>query len=590
MPEIDWLVVDIETEGDPWTGRLLSIAVCDEAGQAAEVFDGVPDVLRDILADPGVGTVEHTLYDARWLRLAGYEVNGPIADTRVMAWNVNENTDLDLESLVWRYLGKRMDKRLRQVKNQIMFRCDDGVYVPFDEAPRDQVRDYNSRDTADTAELFRTLRPRQPRYWDDQIRLTTVLLNMECAGLPVDMDTLEWTRESYEQLRNDIEQELRKDLPPGFNLNSGDQVAAFLFLSEFDLPGRIRKGDPIPESFTPKKEGRLWTHGTYHVQGLGLRPGKWTDSGARPKTDAKTLAVKYGKHPWVSRYLEYAEFQKLLGTYLEGLPRYVHNGRLYGTFNQAGTVSGRLSSANPNLQNLPRRGKYGASIRSLFAGDLVIADFSQLEPRLMAHFSQDPELLRVFIEGKDIYKSLGHVVFPASVVTPEERDICKGLVLSMGYGAQARKLAEILSVAGHPTTQSEAQRYLQATRAAYPRFFEWREEVIEEARTQGYILTLAGRPRRIGFDGVEGVWKAERQAVNSKIQGSAADIVNGTMLEVAEIPSVCMLVQVHDELVCEVISEPDLAAIQQAGEKGHGYTLTVPLVFEPKRVKSWGEK
>lgn len=597
IPPKGWLAIDIETDGDPWNGRLICVGVSDPLEPevfTSVFFDGHEyDWLRGVLADPGVGIVEHTLYDARWLRLHGWEINGPVADTRVMAWNVDENQKLDLESLVFRYLHKSMDKRLTQRKGQVHFRCDDGSVVPIGEAPTDQMSRYNTDDVRKEAELFNFLLPLQPQGWSEQLDLTDVLLDMECTGVPMDMETLEWTRESFTETREQIRAELLKDLPSAFNLNSGDQVAALLFLKEFDLPGRVRRDEPRPEGFVVEKEGRVWDRGHYVVEGFGLRPGKWTESESRPSTDSKTLAVKYGSHPWVAQFLEYQALNKLVGTYLEALPRYVHDGRLYGTFNQAGTVSGRLSSSSPNLQNQPARGKYGMLMRRLFKGDLLIADFSQLEPRLMAHWSQDPQLLSVFKHKDDIYKQTAALTFGVAYheVTAEQRFVAKTLVLAMGYGAQARKVAEILSVAGRPTTAKEAGGFLRALREAYPVFFDWREKVIADARATGYVHTLAGRKRHIGFEGVDTAWKAERQAVNSVIQGSAADVVNETMLRVARLDGLRLLIQVHDELVCEYERGADLdalcASVQEAGES---FDLSVPLIFEPKVCEDWSQK
>lgn len=588
----DWLAIDIETDGDPWSGKLVALGIDDGAGGTVYKGDEVPAWLWAVLADPDVGIIEHTLYDARWLSLAGHPVNH-VVDTRVMAWNVDENQKLDLESLVFKYLGYKMDKRLRRVKGGVKFLTNDGELVPIADTPWDQMTKYNLDDVQTTVQLFEKLQPMQPNYWNKQIALTDVLLGMETAGLPVKEDQLEWTRESYEVTRKQVESALTEHLPPVFNLNSGDQVSAYLFLEEFELPGRLKKGEQIPPGFKFESEGRIWMHGRYKVRGLNLEPKGWTESESRPKCDAKTLSVHYGNVPWVAQYLEYQKLTKILGTYLGPLPKFIHGGRLYGTFNQAGTVSGRLSSSEPNMQNLPRRGKYGADIRALFGGPLVVADFSQLEPRLMAHWSEDPRMLEVYRQGKDIYKVTGMGVFDEEYfrVNDHQREISKVLVLGMGYGAQSRKVAEILAVSGFPTTQKEAQRYLDAMRATYPRFFEWREEVVALSRETGYVHTLAGRKRRIGYDDIDTSWKAERQAVNSVIQGSAADVVNETMLGVSQIPGVQILVQVHDELVCDVdLDNPPLKEIQYEGEQGHGFKLRVPLVFEPKLVEHWGEK
>ena len=160
-------------------------------------------------------------------------------------------------------------------------------------------------------------------------------------------------------------------------------------------------------------------------------------------------------------------------------------------------------------------------------------------------------------------------------------------MLGMSYGAKGRTIAEQLSLAGFPTKQRTASTYLAAMERRFSRFFEWREEVIAEARATQKVTTLAGRKRHLNF--VNDEWRVERQAVNSVIQGSAADIVNETMILVQEIPGIRILVQVHDELVCEHDGQPDLRAIQEAGETGHGFKLRVPLVFEPKACKNWQE-
>lgn len=591
IPSKGWLCVDIETSGDPWTGKLLCVGVADPFDPVlfAKAFaPPVPDYILNALRDPDVGIIEHTLYDARWLRLHGYEVNGPIADTRVMAWNHNENQKLSLEALALRYLGLEMDKRITPSGKR--FRCDDGTIVPLDEAPEDQLHAYCEADVRATCYLFEHLKGLQPEYyWESQLPLTSVLLDMECAGLPIDEKRAEELRWAYSKTRDTLSSGLTQDLPPNFNLNSDDQVAAYIYLPEFDLPGKVHKGEE-PEGFKVEKEGRVYSHGSFPVKGLGLKPRVWTDSGSRPKVDEDTLAY-YQDNEWVRTYSDYQKVNKILTTYLGSFPRFTHGGRMYGTFNQAGTVTGRLSSSEPNLQNLPRRGELGSTIRELFRGNLIVADFSQLEPRLMAHWSEDPALTEVYREGLDVYRRTASGVFKVEYegVSAKQREICKTIVLAMGYGAKSRRLARELTLAGYPTNERDASGYLTAMQDTYHRLFEWREEVIEDSKKSGFVTTLAGRTRKIGYDG-EGAWKAERQAVNSVIQGSAADIVNETMLIVSKLLDIDILVQVHDELVLEYHEPPNLLAIQEAGERGHGFELRVPLVFEPKIVESWGEK
>jgi DNA polymerase-1 len=593
-PSKGWLIVDIETDGEPWDGKLVAIGVCDpETMDATCYFGEVPTWLREAIADPEVGIVEHTLYDARWLELSGHAYfSGPIADTRVMAWNVDENTPLDLESLAFRYCAIEMDKRIKRIGGVPKFKTDAGEYVRISEAPQDELARYLTGDLVATARLFNALNNNilQPELWEQQVELTSVLLGAETAGLPVDEKKLEDLHIKYCEEREYLREALVEELPPAFNLNSDDQVAALLYFEEFQLPARYRIGE-APEDFVPEKEGRIYVRGHHVVQGFGLQTHGWTDSAKRPKVDAKTLAVHHGTHPWVADYLAYAKVDKVIGTYLESFPRFMREGRLYGLFNQAGTVTGRLSSSSPNLQNIPARGDLGAEVRSLVAGRLIVADFSQLEPRLMAHWSKDPVLTEVYTEGLDIYKQLAVAVFGTRYedVTTKERTICKTLILGMSYGAKGRTIAEQLSIGGYPTSPKTATGYLRALEDRFARFFEWRQDTIAEARVNGFVRTIGGRKRNLTFTDADS-WRVERQAVNSVIQGSAADIVNATMVLVADIPDVSILSQVHDELVMEWHNEPHLEEIQRAGEQGHGYVLNVPLVFEPKVVQNWGEK
>lgn len=593
------LVVDIETDGDPWGGRLLAFGYGRQREGEYEFAsvrpdDIPPDVIED-LRDPGVIKVEHTLYDARWLRLAGWDVRGPIHDTRVMAWNLDETRpSFKLADLAADFLGVTMDKR---VTPSGRFRCSDGRVVPLSDAPVDELLAYNKEDVVATYHLYECLVPVQPSYWDTQVELTGIILDMECNGMPVDLDYLDYV---YAKLKWDefvLEKTLREGLPAQFNLESGDQVAAYLFLPEpFEIPARVSVDKPVPDGFVEKKRGKRWIHGYYTVSGRRLPvPAKayWTSTG-RPKVDERTLAALYSDDEWVKAYLEYKHVKKMV-VFAQSIAKHEHGGRIYGTYNQAGTVSGRLSSSDPNMQNFPRRGARGAELRKAFRrpdGDLVVADFSQLEPRLMAHWSGDPELVHIYNEGLDIYKRVGSFVFgvPEDEVVGSLRDVAKQLVLSMGYGAQGKKLAENLTLGGIRTTPREAQSYLESVQSLFGRFFEWKTEVSERARRTGVVYTLAGRPRRVS-DGSDFSWRQERQAVNSIIQGSAADVVNMTMLAIHEtLPDVRLLAQVHDELVMECDGEPPLDQIKEAGEVGHGFDLAVPLVFEPVVVSTWGDK
>lgn len=606
------LIIDIEVDGDPWTGRLL-VAGYQHDSLGPEVCQDVDKLspwLMSALADPSIPVVEHSKFDARWLRLAGIDVCGPVYDTMTMGWIIDENSPLDLEFLVRRYCGVVMDKRISRNKNVVRFRCDDGKFVPLADAPFDQLLAYNRRDVEAEVQLYYELalhlveKGLYKAWYDVDVPFTSVLLDMEIAGMPFDVDQ---TGKLYSELR--LQRDMLHDslihearLPTNFNLNSSDQVAAYLYLTNFELPDRVRVDEPVPDGFTVIKTGRLWQTGTWQIEGRGFTPleREWTKSRTRPKCDATTLAVHFGDDPWVQEYLAFKELNKLIGTYLGPMIEQQKDRRLYCKFNQTATVTGRLSSSELNLQNIPSRGKWGDKIRGLFVGDFIFGDFSMLEPRLMAHFSQDPGLLRIFKKNYDIYRVLGETVFECAydAVTDEQRDICKELLLAMGYGAMAPKIAERISLRGYHTTTSTAQQYLDTLRKTYPVFWEWKEEVVRTAEERGYVETISGRRRSLANQLKSEDWSTkmhgERQAVNSIIQGSAADIVKATMLTSrATFPDLPILIQIHDEIGWEVTPSTDITTVlrvlQKIGENPP-WKLSVPLVFIPKHIQRWADK
>jgi DNA polymerase-1 len=287
--------------------------------------------------------------------------------------------------------------------------------------------------------------------------------------------------------------------------------------------------------------------------------------------------------------------------------------RLYGHFNQTGTVTGRLSSSGPNLQNQPSRGARGKAVRNLFRAPeghwLVVADYDQLEMRLMAHFSGDPRLVEVFRTGQDPHEMLAHAIFGDVDVETQApgtacsyRDAAKNLNYAMGYGAGRKKIAQTLCLLGFPTTPEVAGGYLSEMERFYHGLFRWKQRVIAEAKRKGYVKTIGGRRRRLRatFADVAN-WKlvgyGERQAVNTKVQGSAADILRRAMLRIdREIHELLMIAQVHDELVLETgdarVTRPlwtPLMKLQDIGERGHGFDLRVPLIFTPHVGRTWAE-
>jgi DNA polymerase I-like protein with 3'-5' exonuclease and polymerase domains len=644
------VIVDIETDGRaPQVGSLLAVgyAMAEEGpGGSSCVWSprlGLEEQasIREYLADPERPVVTMTKYDARYLRLQGWDVTGPYYDLQVMAWVLNENQTLSLDALTKRYLGLTMDKRLKRRSGELMFAMDDGTLVPMaalTPEAEDQMVQYCGRDVDAERDLFRVLwASLESTAWldyflEEEVPFTSVLLDMECSGLPVNLSDSEKLRERLQKQHELDHARLLETggLPEGFNVNSGDQLAAYLYHPVFELADRIEH-EPgawngmspedkleaaqaaAPEGFTVLKAGRVYDQGVWTLPGRQLPPTTKTDSGSRWSTASPVLKanLKAMSDPWVQELVEYRKVEKVLTTYLRRFPELAqtswegpeHDGapvaRLYGRFNQTGTKTGRLSSSEPNLQNIPARGDLGEAVRSLFQGNLVVGDYSQLEPRLLAHYSQDPVLLDIYRSGKDIYNVTGSAIFGLQVEKGmPERDISKVVFLGDQYGMGDVKLAATLTMNGFPTQPDRAKDYQNELHALYAIAEGWKDGVRARVRQRGYVTTIGGRHRRLKAAFADRRnWKnigyGERQAVNAIIQGSAGDIVRRVMGAFSTgFPRLALLAQVHDELVWQVAdflfgNDTLLRELERVGETAHGFDLTVPLVFEPHFGTSW---
>ena len=420
------LTCDVETVGTPFDGRIVTLG-WQELGSRPHVarFEDVPESVFDMMVDPDRPFVSHTKYDARFLRLGyGVPVTGPLYDTQVMAWMLNENQSLALDSLVLRYCKYKMDKRIRRIEGRVLFLCDDESVVPLDEAPIDQVYAYNMRDVEAETELFETLYERLldsgwlDYFLHEAVPYTEVLLDMECRGFPIDLKRTAVFAEEEEIAHARMDEELHTtgNLPESFNLNSNDQLAAYLFAPKvFELLDDLDVGtdvcecvksclkgehedcesgqhmkDLLPVGFTIDRVGRTQIHGRWTLRSRGLKPGVRTESGklsvSRPALRGNFSTAS---DEWCQQLLEYKQVDKLLTTYLRKFPKVAVetprvvgsssasgdegcNGsvgvstRIFGRFNQTGTKTGRLSSSDPNLQNIPTRGDLGSRVRDLF--------------------------------------------------------------------------------------------------------------------------------------------------------------------------------------------------------------------------------
>lgn len=423
------LVVDIETVGTALDGRVVTLAwkVIGEdnvhvlAHDHLERQDPYPIDLLEMMADPDRPFVSFTTYDARFLKLQGVEVSGPYYDVQVMVWVDNENQPLSLAHCVNRYLGREMDKRIKVRDKRVLFQCDDGSLVPIDEAPLDQLYRYNADDTACEADLFEEMEERLfdggwlDYFLAEEAPFTECLTNVQTRGLPLDLEMTEQFADELEVEHGTMSAALYTGaaLPPSFNINSNDQMAAYLYSKVFELadslewgveececlksclngehedcwvspedvpaqaltddPGLIAANLPVhvstllPDGFTVVKVGRSQVHGFWMLEGLGIKPTIKADAG-KWSVSKPTLKTSYAaaSNPWVQDLLAYRQVDKLLTTYLRKFPVIAVDGRIYGRFNQTGTKTGRLSSSEPNLQNIPSHGALGPRTRDLF--------------------------------------------------------------------------------------------------------------------------------------------------------------------------------------------------------------------------------
>lgn len=630
------LVIDIETLGtDPRKGSLLCVGWASEAG--AGVDPALVKQVATALADPSVPIISHTKYDPVWFKKAGFVVHGPYYDTQTMAHLLNENTQLDLESLVKLYCGYDMDKRLVKAEKKIWFTTDQGQKLELAEAwaqYADQVMHYCKRDAEATLDLYTALRKRmvdqgwEKEWLEEHAPFTEILVDMECAGIPVDLDNAAHLKGTLEERAESAKSKLIDDIGYSINFNSAKQLVNVLFTKVWEEEVQIEitkeqrdclrqrcehttddntheESNHIlhykpPSWLNLTQVGTKYMRGTVMRKGLGLVPKVKSEKTKQPSTSKGVLAVYHGDHPIVKDLVNYRELEKVIGTYLATYPEHSWEGRLYGRFNQTGTVTGRLSHSNPNLGNQPAHGELGTAIRSLFTGRFIVGDHSQLEPRLMADRSQDPVLLDIYRTGKDIYLVTASYIFGRKVEKHEpERQLCKTLMLALGYGAGAAKLAQTMCVNGFWTSKDTAQGYLDHLEELFGVFFQWKKHVIREAKYNGYVKTIGGRYRRLRWAFGDAAWKVrskgERQAVNSIIQGSAADILRRNMLHCVSFKDILLLNQVHDELIWEYPEqytfEPNtlLTAISKTCENP-GYDLSVPLAFEPSFCKTWADK
>ena len=402
-------------------------------------------------------------------------------------------------------------------------------------------------------------------YQEVELPLSSILREMEQAGVRLDVGMLKQAEVQLDEELQVLEQQIYASAETTFNINSPKQVGEVLF-DQLKLDAKAKKS----------KTGQ---YSTSEEVLLALKP----------------------KHPVVGMILAYRELKKLISTYISALPTYINpeTGKIHTTYNQTVTATGRLSSSNPNLQNLPIRSERGQLIRQAVIPDegcmFLSADYSQIELRLMAHFSQDPHLVEAFRSGQDIHAATAAKIFnvPIDEVTKDQRRQAKTANFGIIYGISAFGLAQQLDC-----SRSEAKALIDGYFAAFPGVIDYIERQKELARQQGYAITLFGRKRYLpdilSHNATVRSF-AERNAVNSPIQGTAADIIKMAMVTIhrrlkEEGLKAQMIMQVHDELNFNVpLDEVEQVREIVVSEMQNVVHLTVPLIADCGVGKNWLE-
>jgi DNA polymerase I len=524
-------------------------------------------MLKD-LAHSRTVAIHNAPFDMKFLR-RHYGVDLPnVVDTLVAQFLVDENQDLGLKDLAHTKLGvndlpdfKDLMHLAKRLTNKPKL-SDVNIY----DMPLELVAEYAARDTRLGYDLWlRSAYELQQEGMLDhfntiEMPFTRLLADMELNGFYINQTLLAELGDEFAILREQARDAFVK-ITGGVDPNSNQQV------------------------------------GRHFYETLGYPATLFTDTGAA-KVDilALTRLVAYDTTGAVEALLTYRKYEKLIGTYVTSFSEKMWDGRLYGSFSQTGTVTGRLSSSSPNLQNIPSRGDLGHRIRELFAStpgySFIDIDYSQLELRIAAHYTKDPTLIQVFEENLDPHQMTADRI-------GVDRYIGKVLNFSWFYGAGPRKLADTVEKDGKPRpSEVDTKEWLQGFERAYPTAARWKQRVIEYARELGYVRTIAGRKRRLPDlnsrdKAMRGL--AERQAVNSIIQGSASDIIKWAMINIApqaQEYGARWLAQVHDEICLEapldVSAEFAHLSSRVMVESGEHYDMRVALIAEPGTGESWG--
>ena len=571
--------LDTETDNlDYMAANLVGISFALENGEAAYLplqldYLGAPKtlekttaltLLKPVLENPAIQKVgQNFKYDLTIFARNGIDVQGVAFDTMLESYVLNSTGRHNMDDLAKRYLGHQtisFEEIAGKGKNQLT----------FNQIPLEQAAEYAAEDADVTMKLQQVLWEKLSKeptleklFKEMELPLLGVLSRMERRGVLIDSDALFLQSNEIANRLSELEEQAYVLAGQPFNLASTKQLQEILF------------------------------------DKLGLPVIQKTPKGA-PSTNEEVLEELAFSHELPKVLVEHRGLSKLKSTYTDKLPQMVNpqTGRVHTSYHQAVTATGRLSSSDPNLQNIPIRNEEGRRIRQAFIAregfTVVAADYSQIELRIMAHLSQDQGLINAFTQGKDIHRSTAAEIFGVALdeVTSEQRRNAKAINFGLIYGMSAFGLSRQLGIG-----RADAQSYMDLYFKRYPGVQTFMHDIREKAKAQGYVETLFGRRLYLpDINSSNGMRRkaAERVAINAPMQGTAADIIKRAMIQLDQKLQhdldIAMIMQVHDELVFEVRSEKVAFFREQIKQHMEAAAeLVVPLIVEVGVGQNWDE-
>jgi DNA polymerase-1 len=580
--KIDEFVFDVETDSlDTFVARLAGIAISFSEDEAFYIVLNHPDSklnekevfakIQPFFTNPQIRKIAQNIkFDTMVLHQHGLGIANLYFDTMLASFLINSSSSQhNLDNLAHEYLDYKMisiEEVIGSGKNQ----------KKMTDLPADSVFEYSCEDADITLKLKNIFAPKlkelqlEKLFYTIEMPLVPVLIDMEEQGVKLDLSLLAAISKKLEQELTGLKKSIYQQAGGEFNINSPQQLGVLLF-------------------------DKLEIHKL-----LGMRRPQRTKTGQY--ATAEQVLERYQKHELPKTILEYRKLYKLKTTYVDALPDLVHpkTGRVHTSYNQAVASTGRLSSVNPNLQNIPIRTEIGREIRKAFipssSGSVIMsADYSQIELRIVAHLSGDKNMKKSFLADLDIHAATAAQIFdiPINEVNADHRRKAKEINFGIIYGMSKYGLANRLDI-----SLDEAEKFMINYFATYPSIQEFMRHTIAMASEQGYVTTIMGRIRympQIKSTNRQLREFAERTSINTPIQGSAADLIKKAMIDIraallAKNLSSRMILQVHDELVFEVpLAEIDMMKVLVKDKMEHAFKLDIPLKVDVGIGANWLE-